>query len=65
MLSVCYHCKTVNKLFIIKEELRLTEEQTETLMLEAGFSSYVLTDYMHVWNEKQIGTKNKSSFSIF
>ena len=30
------------------EKLKLTEEQTEKLVLEAAFSSQVLTDYMHV-----------------
>ena len=30
------------------EKLKLTEEQTEKLMLGAAFSSHVLTDYMHV-----------------
>ena len=30
------------------EKIKLTEEQTEKLMLGAAFSSLVLTDYMHV-----------------
>ena len=30
------------------EKLKLTEEQTEKLMLGAAFSSLVLTDYVHV-----------------
>ena len=30
------------------EKLKLTEEQTEKLMLGAAFSSRVLTDCMHV-----------------
>ena len=30
------------------ENIKLTEEQTEKLMLGAAFSSHVLTDYMHV-----------------
>ena len=30
------------------EKLKLTEEQTEKVMLGAAFSSHILTDYMHV-----------------
>ena len=53
MLSVCYYCKRINKLFIIKKkrkntEKELTEEQTDKLILGAANSSHALTDYMHV-----------------
>ena len=56
MLSVCFYCKRINKLYhyIISnkkkntEKLKLTEEQTEKLMLGTAFSSQVLTDNMHV-----------------
>ena len=30
------------------EKLKLTEEQTEKLMLGTAFSAHVLTDYVHV-----------------